>query len=108
MSRYEARDRDFAELAVPVLLSRTLTAEQCRAAHWRDDEQLPTTSEELRDLLLGYGYMAGRLDLAVRIALEDLGGDLPNRRWAVFSRAGWHWRVLLGHWGDRRGCPRLA
>ncbi|WP_354645385.1 hypothetical protein [Kitasatospora camelliae] len=104
MSRHEARDRDFAELAVPVLLSRPLTAEQFRAAHWRDDEQLPAMVEELRELLLGYGYMAGWLDLAVRIVLEDLAGDLSDARWAVFSRARWHWRVLLGHWGDRQGC----
>ncbi|WP_404870732.1 endonuclease domain-containing protein (plasmid) [Kitasatospora griseola] len=107
-SGYEARDRAFAELAVPVLLSRPLTAEQFRAAHWRDDEQLPATDRELRELLLRYGYMAGWMDLAVRIVLEDLAGDLPDARWAVFSRARHHWLVLFAHWRERRGSPSAA
>ncbi|MET9403144.1 endonuclease domain-containing protein [Kitasatospora sp. NPDC002965] len=102
MSRHETRDRDFAELVVPVLMSRPLTAEQFRGAHWRDDKQVPATDQELRELLLRYGYMAGWLDLAVRIVLKDLAGDVPNRSWVVFSRARWHWIALLEHWRDRR------
>ncbi|MFF2080641.1 hypothetical protein ACFVXG_38485 [Kitasatospora sp. NPDC058162] len=102
MNRWEERDRDFADLAVPVLLSRPLTAGEFRAAHWRDDERLPGTAEELRELLLRYGYIAGWLDLAVRIALEDLAGDLPDARWAVPSRAR-HWRELFARWTDRKG-----
>ncbi|MFE7194052.1 hypothetical protein [Kitasatospora sp. NPDC057541] len=102
MSRHEARDHAFAELAVPVLLSRPLTAEQFRAAHWRDDEELSATDQELRELLLRYGYMAGWLDLAVRIVLEDLAGALPSAAWAVPSRARWHWLELFAHWRDQR------
>ncbi|MGA5823491.1 hypothetical protein ACPC54_37210 [Kitasatospora sp. NPDC094028] len=100
MSRHKAKDRAFAELAVPVLLSRPLTAEQFRVAHWH--ERLPATAEELRELLLHYGYRPRWLDLAVRIVLEDLAGDLPDAGWVVPSRARWHWRVLFAHWRDRR------
>ncbi|MFE2174433.1 endonuclease domain-containing protein [Kitasatospora sp. NPDC059462] len=102
MSRREARDRAFAELVVPVLLSRPLTAEQFRGAHWLEREELPTTEKELRELLLRYGYMAGWLDLAVRIVLEDLAGALPSAAWAVPSRARWHWLELFAHWRDQR------
>ncbi|GGR08893.1 hypothetical protein [Kitasatospora griseola] len=56
----------------------------------------------LRELLLGYGYLPGRLDLAVCIALEDLAGDLPDARWAVPSTARRHWQALFTHGRDRR------
>ncbi|MGK4578464.1 endonuclease domain-containing protein [Kitasatospora sp. HPMI-4] len=108
MSRHEAKDRDFADLAVPVLLSQPLTAEQFRAAHWSDREQVPATDQELRELLLRYGYMADWLDLAVQIVLEDLGDDLPDARWAVPSRARHHWLVLFAHWRDRRAAPQAV
>ncbi|MGW2401740.1 endonuclease domain-containing protein [Kitasatospora sp. NPDC001664] len=98
----DERDRAFAELAVPVLTSRPLTAEQFAAAHWRDDEAMPGTPEQLAELLLSYGYLPRWLDLAVRFVLEDLGEDLPDRKWAVPSRARHHWRVLFAHWRDRR------
>ncbi|MGW4809478.1 hypothetical protein [Kitasatospora sp. NPDC004272] len=99
--RADERDRAFAELAVPVLTSRPLTAEQFTAAHWRD-EKMPGTPEQLAELLLSYGYLPRWLDLAVRIVLEDLGEDLPNRKWAVPSRARHHWKALFTHWRDRR------
>ncbi|MFG2698860.1 hypothetical protein [Kitasatospora sp. NPDC048407] len=104
-SRWDDRARAFAELAVPVLTSRPVTREQFRAAHWRDDEPAPATADGLRELLLGYGYLPGWLDLAVRIALEDLAGDLPDARWAVPSTARRHWWALFVHWGDRWNPP---
>ncbi|MGE7439783.1 hypothetical protein [Kitasatospora sp. NPDC001175] len=108
MSRHEARDRDFVELAVPVLMSRPLTVEQFRGAHWLEREELPATDQELRELLLRYGYMAGWLDLAVQIVLEDLGDDLPDRKWAVPSRARHHWLALFAYWRDRRAAPHAV
>ncbi|MFE5586950.1 endonuclease domain-containing protein [Kitasatospora sp. NPDC056531] len=105
LSAHEAAARDFADLAVPVLLSRPLTADEIRAAHWNPDLDLPCTQQELRELIGGY-YSASWLDLAVRIALDDLGGDLPDRRWASFGRARWHWRELCAYWRDRQGPTR--
>ena len=106
-SGYEEKCRAFAELAVPVLLSRPLTLRQIRDAHWDPRVAMPRTQGELRTLI-GDGYRAGWLDLAVRVALEDLVGDLPNRRWAVFSQARWHWRELLAHWRDRQAVQAVG
>ncbi|WP_327072015.1 hypothetical protein [Kitasatospora sp. NBC_01302] len=86
----------------PGRLARPLTAEQFRAAHWNPRERLPATPQELRELL-GRGYTARWLDLAARIVLEDLGEDLPDRRWVVPTRARHHWLELFAHWRDRRG-----
>ncbi|OKI95104.1 hypothetical protein [Kitasatospora sp. CB01950] len=89
---------------MPVLLSRPLTAEEFLAAHWDAGEKLPRTPDGLRELI-GDEYSSRWLDLAVRVALEDLGDDLPDRRWGLFHVARWHWRELFGHWRDRRDPP---
>ncbi len=102
MSAFEAKCRDFVDLVVPVLLSRPLTEDEIRSAR-RYLERPPRTPEELR-VLIGERYAARWLDLAVRIVLEDLGEDLPDRRWAMFSRARHHWRALFAYWRDRRAC----
>ncbi|MEU3495311.1 endonuclease domain-containing protein [Kitasatospora cineracea] len=107
MSGYEEKCRNFADLAMPVLLSRPLTLRQIRDAHFDSEVAMPRTRGQLL-ALIGDGYKAGWLDLAVRIVLEDLAGDLPDARWAVFTRARWHWLVLFAHWRERRGCPSAA
>ncbi|WP_224280589.1 endonuclease domain-containing protein [Streptomyces sp. LS1784] len=107
MSGYEAKCRDFADLAVPVLLSRPLTLRQVRDAHHDPRVAMPRTREQLRTLI-GDQYGAGWLDLAVRIVLEDLGDDLPDARWGVPSRARHHWLVLFAHWRDRRAAPQAV
>ncbi|MET8630231.1 hypothetical protein ABZW30_42085 [Kitasatospora sp. NPDC004669] len=71
----------------------------------RSDVDLPCTQQELREPIGGY-YSAGWLDLAVRIALDDLGDDLPDRHWVAFGRARWHWRELCVYWRDRPGPTR--
>ncbi|CAN3977390.1 endonuclease domain-containing protein [Kitasatospora purpeofusca] len=101
MSRYEAKCRDFVDLVVPVLLSRPLTVEDFLAAHWNSEEEVPKTPDKLRELI-GDKYSSRWLDLAVRMALEDLGDDLPDRRWALFNVARWHWLELFAYWCDRR------
>ncbi|MFD5559055.1 hypothetical protein [Kitasatospora griseola] len=79
-----------------------MTEEQFRAAHWRDDKRVPATVDGLRELLLGYGCLPGRFDLAVCIALEDLGDDLPDACWAVPSTARRHWQALFTRWRGQR------
>ncbi|WP_380286503.1 endonuclease domain-containing protein [Kitasatospora purpeofusca] len=100
-SAFESKCRDYVDLVVPVLLSRPLTGAEIRAAYFSSRVRLPRDRDGLLELI-GDTYAAGWLDLAVRIALEDLAGDLPDARWAVFSRARWHWRALLTHWKERQ------
>ncbi|MFF7249882.1 endonuclease domain-containing protein [Embleya sp. NPDC008237] len=97
MSPHEAKCRDFVELAVPVLLSRELTPEQIRAAHWSSVARLPRSRNALRDLI-GTQYAAKWLDLAVRIAVDDLRTAPADPRWSTFGKARWNWRELLRHW----------
>ncbi|MEU4301910.1 hypothetical protein [Kitasatospora aureofaciens] len=104
MSGYEAKCRAFADLAVPVLLSRPLTLRQVRDAHHDSRVAMPRTRGQLQTLI-GDRYRPGWLDLAVRIVLEDLGDDLPDKNWAVPTRARHHWRVLFAYWRDRRSGP---
>ncbi|MFJ4680609.1 endonuclease domain-containing protein [Kitasatospora sp. NPDC088783] len=107
LGAWEAKCRDYTDLVVPVLLSRPLTDRQIRDAHFNPREKLPRTRVALLEMI-GDRYAAGWLDLAVRIALEDLAADLPDSRWAVFSRARYHWRALLEHWRRRQTGLRPA
>ncbi|MGW9211242.1 endonuclease domain-containing protein [Embleya sp. NPDC055664] len=101
MSHHEAKCRDFVELAVPVLLSRELTPEQIRAAHWGSVTRLPQSREALRDLI-GTMYAAKWLDLAVRIAVDDLRTAPADPRWSTFGKARRNWRELFRCWQARR------
>ncbi|MGX4731435.1 hypothetical protein [Kitasatospora griseola] len=49
--------------------------------------------------------MAGWLDLALRIAVEDLAGELPDVRRMVFSQARCDGRVMLKYWKEQRCSP---
>ena len=64
-----------------------------------------TVRNLLRTHILPWDAIAG-FDLAVRIVLEDLGDDLPDR--AVPSRARHHWQLLFAHWRDRRAVQLMA
>jgi len=98
---HEAKSRDFVELAVPVLLSRELTPEQIRRAHRGPAARLPRSRNALRNLI-GTQYTATWLDLAVRIALDDLSAEPADPRWSTFGKARWNWTALLRHWHTRR------
>ena len=101
MDDYHAKSRDYLDLVVPVLLSRPLTEQQVRSAHWNPRSPLPSSPAELLELCGGH-YKAGWADLAVRIAVEDLGEALPDPRWKVHSTARWHWRTVCAVWRDHR------
>ncbi len=66
-----------------------------------------TVRNLLRTHILPWDAIAG-FDLAVRIVLEDPGDDLPDRKWAVPSRARHHWQLLFAHWRDRRAVQLMA
>ncbi|MFC1436056.1 endonuclease domain-containing protein [Streptacidiphilus sp. N1-3] len=104
MDAYHAKSREYLDLVVPVLLSRPLTEQQIRSAHWNPRVALPRSRAELLELC-GDHYKAGWVDLAVRIAVEDLGQTLPDPRWTVHSTARWHWREVLAVWRDHQA-PR--
>ncbi len=92
---------------MPVLPSRSLMVGEFQAAHWNAREKPPETAERLRELI-GDKYSGRWLDLAVRIVLEDLGEDLPDRKWALFYPARHNWPALFTYWRDRRGLPSSA
>ncbi len=90
---------------VPILLSRALTAAQINAADaWL--KSVPKNKNELRDAI-GDWYSPRWVDLAVRIALEDLGDNLPDPRWASFTRARFHWQKLCTYWNAHHRGTRV-
>lgn len=107
MPGYEEKCRAYVRDVVPILLSRPLELSELRATGWVTDE--PADEDELREVI-GERYSPRWVDLAVRIALEDLGDNLPDRRWAAFTKARWHWQKLCAHWHSQRpegpGCAR--
>ncbi|MGX1909283.1 hypothetical protein ACWIID_10505 [Streptomyces phaeochromogenes] len=102
---YEEKCRAFVRDVVPILLSRPLKLSELRATGWVTDE--PADEDALRELI-GERYSPRWVDLAVRIALDDLGDNLPDRRWASFTKARWHWQKLCAHWHSQhpesQGC----
>ncbi|MFF4509398.1 endonuclease domain-containing protein [Streptomyces sp. NPDC001401] len=105
---YEEKCRAFVRDVVPILLSRPLKLSELRATGWVTDE--PADEDALRELI-GERYSPRWVDLAVRIALKDLGDNLPDRRWASFTKARWHWQKLCAHWHSQhpesQGCARV-
>lgn len=96
---YEVRKEAYLRLVVPIVLSRTLSTEQVRAARaWGPGVgKVPSSPQALR-AEVSCGYQPRWVDVAVRIALEDLGEDLPDPGWSRFTRARWHWQAVCEHW----------
>ncbi|MFB7678365.1 hypothetical protein ACFC26_43920 [Kitasatospora purpeofusca] len=102
MSRHEARGRAFAVLAVPEMMSRPLTAEQFRGAHWLGREELPATGEELRELLLRCGYMAGLVGPGGADRPGGPRGCAAGRDVGGAELCEVRWLELFAHWRDQR------
>ncbi|AJC61947.1 endonuclease domain-containing protein [Streptomyces sp. 769] len=103
---YEAKTEAYRQLVVPIVLSRPLTAQQIQAVRaWGPGHGASSVTTRALRTELDLGYQARWVDVAVRIALEDLGDDLPDPAWRSFTRARWHWKALCTHWHTRSPQP---